>query len=167
MRLLKASLIPIESFLVVVNDRIENVRLRFEKNTSEYNSWREGMRLQMAKDPNRLFVGEVGERRILISRTSPRMKAGCPFLRAKLVDDGNQTIVTGWLGLLTLVVIFVAIMAWTIVSAAFEKPARMIPLGLAILAIVVGGYLYERRQLFRALATCLEVDVRDLSKETR
>jgi len=152
-------MVPIESFHVVVHDQLENVRRQIAMNTSAFSSWSEGLRIGIARNPDTLFIGEVGEQQILICKNKNRSNPGRPFLRAALVDDNNSTIITGRLGVHNAVVLVGGLM---LIMPALEKPAQNLPPVLGILlAFIGGGYLYERRQLLLALATCLGVDTRD------
>ncbi len=149
-------MVPIEPFRVIINDSVDNVRQRLAKSTSAYSDWRTGIRIGIASNPNSLFVGEVGERHFKISFNSSGRNSGRPLLRAQLVDDNNGTIITGRLGLQSAVVLLCGL---TLIPA-FEKPTRVLPVVLGVMLVLIGGgYLYGRRQLFRALATCLNVEI--------
>jgi hypothetical protein len=85
-------------------------------------------------------------------------------LRAKLVNDNGRTIVKGCLGMHILVAVFAGVVLW---AALDDHPARSLKFVLFILILLGGGYLYERRQFLRALATCLGVELRDFKKRAR
>lgn len=155
-------MLPIESFRVVVNERMENVRNTIANNTSSYSSWLSGLKVGVATDPNRPFVGKVDEQQIVITVNSSMNNSGRPFLRVKLNDDNDRTIIEGRLGLHNMVVVVCGVALLFLLS---QKTGQYVPILLMfMLGIVGGGYIYERRRLLRAFASCLGVGVGDLKR---
>ena len=147
-------MIPFESFRVVVNDQPENIRAKIAKNTSAYCSW---TKFRFAENPELPLLGEASVEKILITPNLFTSNAGRPLLRIKLQDEGNRTVINGRLGIHSAVGIFCGL--FLLVSAL--QTAKILPFVGGLLVIVGGGYFYERGQLLRDLATCLEVDVRE------
>ncbi len=142
----------IESFHIAVNDRVKDVRLRFENNTKPGS----GPLGVSTRASGSLFVGKVTEEQIVISRNAHSVYDAWSYLRANLVDDGDRTIVSGWLCLHNAAMVLCVLMLLLV----FVIPVWVVALGLVVVQAIVGiGYLLGRRKLFRALATCLNVEI--------
>ena len=152
---LESTSVPLERIRIVVNDSVEDVRRTIAQNTSAYSSVLQGLKVGIAADPNLPFVGKVTDALITITINSSMRNSGRPFLRAKLESDNGQTIIKGWLGLHTLVVVFVGVMLLVALDIRSARPWWFI---LFMLILVGGGYLYERRKLLGALSTCLSTE---------
>ncbi len=148
--------IPFESFRVVVNDQVEDVRERIAKNTSAYCSW---TKFRLAEKPDLPLLGEVSAQKILVTLNLFTRNSGRPLLRVELEDGGNRTIVYGRMGVHSFVGIFCGLF---LIIPVFEKSAKglLVLLG-GLLVFIGGGYFYERGELLREVATCLEVDIRE------
>src|ERR1039457_2690739 len=139
---LESTMVPLEPVRVVVNGNVEDVRRTIAQNTSGYSSVLQGLRVGIAADPNLPFVGKVTDALITITINSSMRNSGRPYFRAKLVNDNGRTIIKGWLGLHALVVVF----AEVVLLCPVSQPARYYPLAIPALMILLGGgYLYERR----------------------
>ena len=73
----------------------------------------------------------------------------------KLVADGERTIIDGWVGLHTGVVILVIIM---MLAAALIDPKAGSWFSAGVLFIVAVGYLLERRELLHIFRKCLNIE---------
>ena len=149
-------MIPFESFRVVVNDQAENVRERIAKNTSAYCSW---TKFRLAENPDLPLLGEVSAQKILVTLNLFTRNSGRPLLRVELKDEGDRTVLNVRMGVHSFVGIFFGLF---LIMPALEKSAKGLLIVLVgMLVFVGGGYFYERGQLLREVATCLEVDIRE------
>ena len=155
-------MVPIQRIRLACGHNIDEVRKRIGTRTSEYATGLDALKFKLARNPELPFVGSAGEQYLVLTRNKRTANSGRPTLKAKLVADGDRTIIDGWMGLHTGVFIVCIVV---ILGAGLTQPKAW-PLVAGFAFMVAFGYFVESRELLGILTRCVNNETCEGSKRS-